>query len=243
MTPDSPFPPLPPPELTQDYVIGVLREAKTRGWDVFTDRGGFVVETSATTSMRLDLVGGACQISFKNTQGPTPITIMVETPLQLDEALGKRLGGSPPTRSVRLKPDQPASNVVRIASLIRSPVEAVYDPYLSDRGLANLLAIVGTGGPGLAPDVRLLTARKSSRPLTLVMATKLFTELNCPRGAVRIEQNPKAHRRFMRLTGGTTLILGMSLDDIDKDEAAHVEDHAADGPFFESAWAGAVPLQ
>lgn len=83
MTPDNPFPPLPPPALTRDHLLGVLLAAKAQGWDVFADREGFVVQTSDTTRMRLEVVNGVCRIAFKNTQGNNAMGISVETPLQV----------------------------------------------------------------------------------------------------------------------------------------------------------------
>jgi hypothetical protein len=46
----------------------------------------------------------------------------------------------------------------------------------------------------------------------------------------------------MLLSGGQSLILGMSLNDLDKDEAARIESDPEDRPFFEVEWSGASPL-
>jgi len=52
----------------------------------------------------------------------------------------------------------------------------------------------------------------------------------------------EAHRRFILLRG-KSLILGKSLNSIDKDEVATVEDDRDDRPFFDSEWQSARPLE
>ena len=47
---------------------------------------------------------------------------------------------------------------------------------------------------------------------------------------------------FLLLSGGQALLLGMSLNSTDKNEAARLEPDAHDRPFFESVWASARAL-
>jgi hypothetical protein len=48
------------------------------------------------------------------------------------------------------------------------------------------------------------------------------------------------HRRFILLSGGQSLILGMSLNSIAKTEAVRVEPDTTDAPFFGSVWSAAT---
>ncbi|MFT4917740.1 MAG: hypothetical protein ACI8RU_000353 [Zhongshania aliphaticivorans] len=50
------------------------------------------------------------------------------------------------------------------------------------------------------------------------------------------------HRRFLLLAGGQSLILGHSLNAIDKNEAVRLEQGQQDKTFFDQMWATATAL-
>jgi hypothetical protein len=210
---------------------------------VFKDGGGFVVKTGPNSTVTLSPDHkGRCYVSGRNEFGATVINVPVQNLVDLDEALRLRgVAGHAPRRvSTRTRQGEPASNIARIATLLRSKVEAVYDPYLGDRGLAVLLPLVGLGH-GVAPDVRLVTGLPIGARLTQAFVGATLSELRAPQGQIQRTVNPQACRRFMLLSGGQSLILGMSLNDLDKDEAAHIESDCEDHPFFDGEWSGASP--
>lgn len=150
------------------------------------------------------------------------------------------------TFSVRLNNNQYAGNVARLAGLIGSkPIEAVFDPYLCNKSLLTLTELASLGGFTFAPGLRLLgSAAKiggSTPQLTKHFVDGWFGERKVNGGAVRIAPD-KPHRRFLLLGSGHSLIVGCSLNSIDKDETAHLEPDSDDRAFFDSQWNAAQPL-
>lgn len=137
----------------------------------------------------------------------------------------------------RLTRVTPAANLEAIAALAQSAaVGEVFDPYLDDKGLANLKAISNLGLQ-LAPTVRLLTSSSGVKRLSKEYLAAWQTELNVT-ASVKTVNNP-AHRRFMLLSTGKSLIIGCSLNGTEKDEAIHLESDSDDRPFFEAEWLAA----
>lgn len=148
---------------------------------------------------------------------------------------------------VRLKSDEPASNKEKIAKLIgAAQVEAVFDPFLDNRGLAALKDILSLGTGGIAPGARMLTSKKvvpSQRPprLTRSYFADWSAELHIS-AEIKLSAQDE-HRRFLLLSGGRTLIVGASLNSLSKNEAAHIEnDDGEDRKFFDGQWAVATPI-
>ncbi len=156
-------------------------------------------------------------------------------------ALSQYLPNQSPAR-VRSVEQEPASNFSRLARLIgSSQIEAVYDPYLDDKGLGNLLILVRLANSA-SSSLRLITSRKEAERLSSSFITAFFTELGASSGEVRKTSSPRPHRRFMLLSRGRSLIMGMSLNDLNKNEAAHTETDVLDKAFFEAEWAASQPL-
>jgi hypothetical protein len=102
MSAKGPWPSLPEPALSREIVSALVASAKREGRNVFNDRDGFVLQTSKTEQVKLDVVNGACHISFMNSLGPSALPIRVETLSQLEEALRRILGSEEPVRTVPL---------------------------------------------------------------------------------------------------------------------------------------------
>jgi hypothetical protein len=100
MSAEGPRPNLPEPALSREIVSALVAAAKRTGRDVFNDRDGFVIQTSKTTQVKLDVVNGACHISFTNSLGPSAMSIRAENLSQLEESLRRILGTEPPARTV-----------------------------------------------------------------------------------------------------------------------------------------------
>jgi len=161
--------------------------------------------------------------------------------IQLKRAIARYLPVAPPSR-IRTVEDEPASNYSNIARLIGSTrVSCVYDPYLDDKGLDNFRVLINLT-KALAPSVRMITSTKGAKKLSQSYTQAFFSELGCTDGKVRRTSSRKPHRRFMLLTGGQSLVLGMSLNDLNKNEAVSVEDDALDREFFEAEWDSSIPL-
>jgi hypothetical protein len=237
------FPPPPPLSLSREDIIALLTDIRSRGWPVYQKNADtFLIEDNEmdTTTVSIS-ADGTCHVNWHSARGLSASGSSATNLIQLEELL-KRFRESEPTKT-RLKRGEPASNLQRIVRLIgRSKVEAMYDPYFDDKGLDRLLSLVRVSGAA-ASNLRVLTAGKSSVGLSKQLLADVLRELGCPQGAIRKVANPRtAHRRFLLLSGGKSLILGMSLNDIDKDEAAHLEADAEDRPFFDDEWGKATPI-
>jgi hypothetical protein len=236
------FPPRPAPSITQDDLVAYLADLQAQGSEVYTTRGGFVVVLNATDELYLSVTGsGVCQINHKSAKGLVSMGVAAQNVRQVDEYIRRFTKGNVLATSVRTKRGEPATNHARVARLVgASKVEAIYDPYLDDKGLGTFLSIVRLSGAS-APGLRALTTDKGAKRLSARFADAVFQELGHP-GEFR-RTSIEAHRRFMLLSGGRSLILRMSLNSIDKDEVASVEDDRNDRPFFDSEWESAKPLE
>jgi hypothetical protein len=148
--------------------------------------------------------------------------------------------------TARFSETTPATNLATFSRLIgTATIRAVHDPFLDNKGLANLLSILTLGPSSVANNVRMLACEKMTRGprpgLTKTFVADWLRELGITAGEVRLMPDKK-HRRFLLLGGGQSLIFGMSLNNIAKDEAAHLESDTEDTTFFDSMWATATPL-
>jgi len=173
---------------------------------------------------------------------------------ELDQLLKLALGahGTWPERQRkgRLSVDTPASNLRTISGLIgNAEVGAVFDPYLDNEALEQLIRILSFGKGSFSRNVRLLatTVTSDSRgPGKPPRFTKAGVDAWAAQLRIDAESRvlPQAseHRRFLLLNDGQSLILGPSLNSIHKNEAVSVEDAREDGPFFDQQWNRAALL-
>lgn len=124
-------------------------------------------------------------------------------------------------------------------------VEAVFDPYLTNGALATLPEILSFGSGEVAAGVRLLTSSKMNQGqvprFTKAGVDAWLLELGVT-GEARLTPDSE-HRRFVLLSGGQSLILGHSLNAIDKNEALRLEADSDDRAFFDAMWSQATPLK
>jgi hypothetical protein len=256
MSSPSPFPQLPPAQLTRDEVSNYLIALRANGHEVFRDREHeHVFVLVLGEDERVDLVtnsiNGTCHVqAFK--LGENKLVRIAENIRQLDRAVAEAVRAcghewpSQPT-SGRLSAATPATNYRTISQLIGSSnVEAVFDPYLDNSSLINIMNILSFGHGRVSNGVRLLGSTKTTRgPIprfTRVGVDAWLIQLAINGEARLLPSSPDDHRRFILLSGGNSLILGPSINAIHKNEAAHIEKDADDRTFFDSKWAGATPL-
>lgn len=251
----DPFPAYQKPQigpLERQRVVDYLLRLTAHGHAVQSDGGDYVIPLD-DGEVRLKQSGGLWRVS--RTQMTVPSTYGdASNNDELDRlvrmALGFGAGAWPahPQRG-RLGADTPASNYRTIASLIGgAEVQAVFDTYLDHEGLAQLIHVLSFGNGTLAPHIRLLgtTATTVGRPgkparLTKVGVDAWAAQLNIGAEA-RVLPQRSEHRRFILLDGGRSLLLGPSLNSLQKNEAVSVEDDREDRPFFDQQWARAAPV-
>ncbi len=173
----------------------------------------------------------------------------VELHTLVANASGRRLAVDQPPARGRLAADTPATNYRTISRLIDSAkIVAVFDPYIDNSALEQLVHIVSFGNGSFAADVCLLgsTAKTSSKPGTPARFSNAGVTVWAAQLGIRAEGRylPKEdeHRRFLLLSGGRSLLLGPSINSIHKNEAVSVEDDREDRPFFEAKWGSANVL-
>ncbi|MDD5054861.1 MAG: hypothetical protein PHZ00_01170 [Candidatus Peribacteraceae bacterium] len=141
--------------------------------------------------------------------------------------------------TVRISARTPASNLKLIASLIGpAKVDAVFDPYLDNKGLVALGNILSLGVIASSP-LRMLSTVKSQALNEQFLADWL--KEHGISGEVRRMSDPE-HGRFLLLSNGKSLRLGPSLNGLHNNEAAHLDPIKEDLEFFDSVWAKAQPF-
>ena len=226
----------------------VLETLAMSGWQVFArpEPGQYVISLDSASRIELKhstarqtwdvKARKAGSSSFYGQAGD--VQALKQALKQAGAAVGYDLQSAPTT--LRLADNTPASNRIGLVHLAAgTEVTAVFDPYFDDRAVANLVTLVRLGLK-LRQQLRILCTSKSTSRLSGPLVADAGTELGVSL-AVRVCQSSAEHRRFLLLAGGTSLVLGCSLNDLTKNEAAHVEPSATDQAFFQIQWQSAQP--
>lgn len=140
--------------------------------------------------------------------------------------------------SARLRASEPATNIAKLAKMVRNrTIVAVFDPYLDNCGLQALLDIARLAQGSVSKEVRLLTSKdgvKSSRFSDSYLAA-WFVECGAKHGELRVMAS-REHLRFMLLDDGSSVRLGCSLSDLQKNEVISLEPGEESLALFESCW-------
>jgi hypothetical protein len=254
MTGSDPFPRYSPPlsgPFSREAVVETLLPLREAGHIVAIDADEFVLPWSEG-EVRIRDVEGRWRV--QNTRlGILSTFGYASSSVELEDLVSRATGGqvatdSQPTRG-RLKAETPATNCRTISRLLHSAeIRAVFDPYLDNASLEQLIHIVSYGDATFAPMVRLLGSTAKTATKTGVPARLSATGIS--EWAKQLGINAEGrylpredeHRRFILLSGGRSLILGPSINSIHKNEAVSVEDDLEDRPFFDARWDVATPL-
>ncbi len=205
----NPFPTYPSRSLSREDVINYLFRLKERGWEVYSQGNKiFIIRVDDSHNVMIQDLGNYFAVTKESFTGTGGLGVYgrAENMLQFEQAVAKcsPLLQSRPTKT-RLEENEPASNYGRISMLIGSArIEAVHDPFLEEKGLANLLTMTKLGA-SVSSHVRLLTSVKVSKRINPLYVQSWFKELGCS-GDIRKSSATKPHRRFMLLSGGQSLI-------------------------------------
>ena len=245
----SKFPEYTGANFSENDVETYLEELAEKGWGVFKNRIYYIVviddERKITTWFApFDKEWHVDASYIEGTLGfsTNPVVNFQQFKncfAKAAEYLGEDLNGGP--KSIRLKEATPASNKNSIASLARNnAVNCIFDPYFDDKSITTLTTLVNLG-MALKTDVRVLTTSKSVRRLSMQMISDFKTEKGVNLD-IRLCSSDKEHRRYLLLSTGDSLVVGCSLNSIDKNEAAHIENSQEDRDFFEAQWKASLPL-
>jgi hypothetical protein len=149
----------------------------------------------------------------------------------------------------RLKAGEPATNLRKLAQLIKSgTLTSVHDPYIDEKALETLQKLRGLG-VDVSKTLLLLTAPKLEK--TAASINSFLRDLNAEMGSRwelrAYSGTTKPHRRFLILQDKSVVTCGLSLNNINKDEALDrlpTGDVLADYDrnFFDNCWVSATPL-
>jgi hypothetical protein len=246
------FPPLSLSILSREEVVNYLLTLQADGHTINEQSADFFIITLDDEKIILHrpYPQQPWNVSFERL-GLRQLVGAARSPKELERAvtqaallLGKDWPFKPTTG--RLSADTPATNRRTISGLIGpSMIEAVFDPHLENRALATLVDILSFGSGGVADRIRLLGSTSKTTG-TIPRFSKAgvdhwLGQLKIT-GEARVVPAKDEHRRFFLLSGGKSLLIGPSLNAIDKNEAVHLEPDTEDRAFFDKTWATATML-
>lgn len=149
----------------------------------------------------------------------------------------------------RLKAGEPATNLRKLAQVVEvATLASVHDPYIDEKALETLQKLNGLG-VDISKTLRLLTAPKVGKAAASVESflQDLNTEMSSQWELRAYSGATKPHRRFLILQDRSVVTCGLSLNNMNKDEALDhlpVGDNLADydRQFFDNCWTSATPL-
>jgi hypothetical protein len=224
------------------------------GYDVFRSAehsNVFHIRLDDVHSIRISAGQGKAQVQLSYLDNVVNF-LDVSSPPGLEHAVAEHARRVPGVNwpagpsSGRLSDSTPASNYHTLSRLIgMASVEAVFDPYLTNGALEELRTILSFGDGSIANGIRLLgsasTSSGSTPRLSKGGVDAWLSQLGIT-GEARVVPAQSEHRRFLLLSGGTSLLLGHSLNAIHKNEAVRVESDSSDRAFFEATWSTASLL-
>jgi hypothetical protein len=246
----SKFHEYPGASFSEDDVENYLEELAEKGWGVFKRHNSYVIviedERKITTSFSSYYKTWGVNASYMEGKLPFDSTYDIVNFQQFKvcfakaaEYLGEDLNCGP--ASIRLKEVTPASNKRSLARLAHNNVvNCIFDPYFDDKSITILITLINLGML-LNKDVRVLTTSKSRGRLSMQMISDFKIEKGVNLD-IRLCSSDKEHRRYLLLSTGDALVIGCSLNAIDKNEAAHMENSQEDRDFFETQWSASLPL-
>lgn len=251
MSDPNPFPAYRPPAkaaFSKERVVDYLLKLSANGCPVQGDGEDYVLPQD-DGEVRLRLIEGTWRVS-RVRLGVLSTYGDAGSEDDLDRLLASAVGAIPDRpRRGRLDATTPATNYRTIAGLIgSSELQAVFDTYLDNQSLEQLIRISSFGKATFAGHVRLLgtTATTQSSPGKPARFSKAGVDAWAAQlqiqAEARVLPSGSEHRRFLLLDGGRSIILGPSLNSLHKNEAVSIEDDKEDRPFFDRQWQVATPI-
>ena len=251
MSDPNPFPAYQPPAkaaFTKERVVDYLLMLSAKGYPVHSDREDYVLPQD-DGEVRLRPHEGIWRVS-RLRLGVLSTYGDAGSEDDLDKLLALAVGATTERpRRGRLDASTPATNYRTIAGLIgSSELQAVFDTYLDNQSLEQLIRILSFGKGTFGSHVRLLGTTATTqgglgKPARFSKAgVDAWAAQLQIQAEARVLQSGSEHRRFLLLDGGRSIILGPSLNSLHKNEAVSIEDDKEDRPFFDRQWQVAVPI-
>jgi hypothetical protein len=253
MSQQSSFPQKPSTVLTRNELVDYLLQHHSRGYAVFQvegANGSFELVLNDIYCIRFTCVDEMVRVqgcTFNHAGWTLEVSSLADLWKSVDYIANQMIGASwqASPSCARVHNNTPASNLATISSLINtSAIEAIFDPYLENRSLTTLIDILSFGEGSVSNNVRVLSTSKTTNGqvprLTKAGFESWLDQLSIA-GQLRLME-PSEHRRFLILSSGQSLLLGPSLNSINKNEAVRLEPASQDQLFFDQVWSRAMPL-
>jgi len=159
------------------------------------------------------------------------------------QQFGAKIDTSP--RTLQLSKGKPASNIASCVNLIGSAVVlAVFDPYLNDKSISILLTLSNLGVK-YDQNLRLLTSVKivQKKEITKEFVEAFTAQLNLDKSELRYIDDSGHQARYMILGNGKILFTGGSLNNLNINERAHIDENKGIREQFEKHWSEAKLIE
>lgn len=228
-------------------ILPFLHQLIEQNFNVNNDTRSYFIDINDTYSIRISPINGS-KLQIQLQKVGNIINFLDIDNLRVFEktieSLIKSYSGhsiSINSTTVRTKISEPASNKSKISKqLIGKKITGIFDPYLDNKGLENLYDIISLADINISDDLKVISSDivTSGCPrLTKSFFEDWKKQINKTNSLVRLTKAHKEHRRFILLEGNQALILGCSLNDLNKNEISTiVSDADEDFLFFKETW-------
>lgn len=232
------------PLLTKQEVIIQLDKIQKLGYDVYKkEEESFLIKIDDSKEIAIHKGTSKWNVyvyidgSPKYAKSPSTLSLLISFLKEAASELNVNIGIKNEEKSIRITPDEPLSNKIKIITLIKDrEVTGIFDPYFDTKSLVTLHALARLGLK-FNSSVRCLT-RKSLNSTDRTILDDFKNELSIDFKLKKCEN--KEHRRFLIIDYTSVIIIGCSLNDIDKNEVL-VEEvneklNEKDIEFFDDEW-------
>lgn len=230
--------------LTKQEVISQLEKIQKLGYDVYQkDEDSFLIKIDDSKVIAI-LKGTSKWNVYVYIDGspiyaksPSTLSLLISFLKEAASEINVNIGIKNEVKSIRITPDEPLSNKVKIITLIKDrKITGIFDPYFDTKSIVTLHALARLGLK-FNTSVKCLTA-KSLDSTDRTILDDFKKELLIDFKLKKCEN--KEHRRFLIIDYTTILIIGCSLNDIDKNEVlveeANEKLNEKDIEFFDHEW-------
>ncbi len=231
--------------LNREQVIAELEKITNLGWDVFQKKDkSYVIKIDEhkEISIREDsekwFIASYIDGLPKSTVYSSSTETLHEYLIAAANKLETNLNIEKVNRSIRLKTDEQFSNKVKLLTLIgNSKISKIFDPYFDSKSLVTLILLKKLGTE-FDSKLDCLTTKS----LTVFDQTNIDEFNSEAKTNIEVKKcNSKEHRRFLILNDNRVIMIGCSLNDINKNEVVIEETIQElknnDLIFFNEEWA------
>jgi hypothetical protein len=230
--------------LKEDQIISELQNIQNLGWEVYKKKPNkYIIRIDDQKEIELHpssenwficskINGSAKFVKYANSiETLNPLLLEAGKSLSIDLKIERQI------KSIRIRDNEPLTNKAKLISLIKtSSISKIFDPYFDLKSLITITSLKKLG-LNLENKIECLTTKNLSI-FDQTVLNDFKTECNTSIEVKKCEN--KEHRRFIILNDNRVIIIGCSLNDINKNEVINeelfLELKLADIKFFNDEW-------